>query len=85
MGISNAVLPDVAGRRLAIQVFGLGGLDAVAVRWLGTQKEQRSRFVESSYCLNGALLPVSRQRGSNFMKFRSTLISPMIVFITARA
>ena len=52
-GISNAVLPDVAGRRSASQVYGLERLDEVAVRWLGTQKEERSRFVESSYCLMG--------------------------------
>ena len=84
-GISNVALPDVAERRLATQVYGLKGLDEVAVRWLGTQKEQLSRFVESSYCLSGALLPVSGQRGSIFMKFRSTLISPMIAFITVRA
>ena len=66
-------------------MYSLEGLDEVAVRWLGTQKEQLSRFVESSYCLSGALLPVSGQRGSIFMKFSSTLISPMIAFITARA
>ena len=34
-------------------MYSLEGLDEVAVRWLGTQKEQRSRFVESSYCLTG--------------------------------
>ena len=39
-GISNVALPDVAGRRLATRVYGLKGLDEVAVRWLGTQKEQ---------------------------------------------
>ena len=50
-GISNADLLDVAGRKLATWVYGLEGLDKVAVRWLGTQKEQRSRFVESSHCL----------------------------------
>ena len=84
-GISNAALSDVAGKRLAAQVYGLEGLDAVAVHCLGTQEGQHSRFVESSYCLSGALLPVSGQRGSIFMKFSSTLISPMIAFITARA
>ena len=52
-GISNAVLPDVAGRRWATWVYSLEGLDEVAVGWLGTQKEQHSRFVESSYCLMG--------------------------------
>ena len=38
-GIANAALPDVAGRRLATQVYSLEGLDVVAVCWLGTQKE----------------------------------------------
>ena len=51
--ISNAALLDVAGRRLATQVYGLEGLDEVAVCWLGTQKEQHSRFFESSYYLMG--------------------------------
>ena len=51
--ISSAALPDVAGRRSVSQVYGLEGLDEVAVRWLGTQKEQCCRFVESSYCLTG--------------------------------
>ena len=51
--ISSAVLPDVAGWRSVSRVYGLEGLDEVAIRWLGTQKEQRPRFVESSYCLTG--------------------------------
>ena len=53
VGISNAALPDVAGRRSATRVYGLEGLDEVAIHWLGTQKEQCSKFVESSYCLTG--------------------------------
>ena len=53
VGIPNAALPDVAGRRSATWVYGLERLDEVAVLWLGTQKEQCFRFVESSYCLTG--------------------------------
>jgi len=80
-GISNVALPDVAGRRLATRVYGLKGLDEVAVRWLGTQKEQLSRFVKSSYCLTGPERSPSSSfltKGIQFYEFRSTLISPMI-------
>ena len=87
-GISNVALLDVAERRLATQVYGLKGLDEVAVRWLGTQKEQLSRFVESSYCLMGPEQSHSSSfltKGIHFYEFRSTLISPMSVFITAKA
>ena len=49
-GTSSAELLGVAGRKLATQVCAL---DEVAVRRLGTQKEQRSMFVESLYCLTG--------------------------------
>ena len=37
-GISNVAFPDVVGRRSATQVYGLKGLDEVAVRLLGTQR-----------------------------------------------
>ena len=87
-GISNAALSDVAGKRLAAQVYGLEGLDAVAVHCLGTQEGQYSRFVESSYCLMGPEQSHSSSfltKGIHFYEFRSTLISPMSVFITAKA
>ena len=80
-GISNVALPDVAGRRLATRVYGLKGLDEFAVRWLGTQKEQLSRFDERSYCLTGPERSPSSSvptKGIQFYEFRSTLISPMI-------
>ena len=51
--ISSAALLEVVGRRSVTWVYGLEGRDEVVVRWLGTQKEQHSRFVESSYCLTG--------------------------------
>ena len=79
--ISSAALLDVAGRRSVSQVYGLEGLDEVAVRWLGTQKEQLSRFDERSYCLTGPERSPSSSfptKGIQFYEFRSTLISPMI-------
>ena len=48
-GIPNVALLDFARGRSATWVYGLERLDEAVVRWLGTQKEQHSRFVESSY------------------------------------
>ena len=52
-GISSAALLEVVERRSVTRVYGWEGLGEVVGRWLGTQKEQHSRFVESSYCSTG--------------------------------